>query len=52
MGFDLWGALGVSPQTGLMAVAGALALAALLGGWTFLRNRSDSHASRGLSLDD
>ena len=31
MGFDLWGALGVSPQTGLMAVVGALVVAGLLG---------------------
>jgi hypothetical protein len=52
MGFDLWGALGVSPQTGLIAVVGALAAAALLAGWTFLRNRSNAHAARGLSLDE
>ena len=52
MGFDLWGALGLSPQTGLLAVVGALVVAGLLGAWTFLRNRSDAHAGRGLSLDD
>ena len=51
MGFDLWGALGVSPRTGLMAVMGALVVAGLLAARTFLRNRSDAHATRGLSLD-
>jgi hypothetical protein len=52
MGFDLWDALGVSPRTGVLGVAGALALAALLALRTFWRNRSDSGPSRGLSLND
>ena len=52
MGFDLWGVLGVSPQTGLMVAVGGLLAAGLLGAWSFLRNRSDSQARRGLSLDD
>jgi hypothetical protein len=52
MGFDLWAALGVSPRSGLIAVAGAAAVAVLLAGHTFWRNRSASRAGRGLSLHD
>ena len=52
MGFDLWGALGVSPGTGLLAVVGALVAAAVLAATTFWRNRAASRASRSFSLSD
>ena len=52
MGFDLWGAFGVSPRTGLIAVLGALAAAALLAAHTFWRNRAASRATRSFSLSD
>jgi hypothetical protein len=52
MGFDLWNILGVSPQTGLVAAVGTLVLAGLMGIRLFLRNRSASRETTGLSLDD
>jgi hypothetical protein len=52
MGFDLWDALGVSPRTGVLAVLGALAMAALLAAHAFWRNRAASRATRSFSLSD
>jgi hypothetical protein len=52
MGFDLWDALGVTPRTGVLAVLGALAMAALLAAHAFWRNRAASRATRSFSLSD
>jgi len=50
MGFDLWKTLGVSPQTGLVAVVAALAVAALWGLRLFWSHRDDGRAARGMGL--
>jgi len=50
MGFDLWKTLGVSPETGLVAIVAAVAVAGLWALRLFWSNRSASRGERGLGL--
>ena len=48
---DLWNALGVSPQQGLLAAAGAIVTAFAFAAFVLLR-RSRGESKVGLGLDD
>jgi hypothetical protein len=52
MGFNLWSALGVTPQAGVAVVLGGVFVAGLMALWIFWRNRAGPRESGDFSLRD